>query len=141
MWVSRWLLAWHCNMSGSCTSCWPQGHGTLMLSNLPPIASLYQLLYTSCSSPHLPLGAYTKRLAKSIAALLLWKCPTFDSMLCMQYKLGRNPQCEFQLLDQEVSSRHAILDWSIAERHWQLVSAWQELTLCRASTICDKDGR
>lgn len=44
--------------------------------------------------------------------------------LCLlQYKLGRNPQCEFQLLDQEVSSKHAVLKWSAAQRAWKLVRA------------------
>ena len=44
-----------------------------------------------------------------------------------QLKIGRSPDCDFAIPDPEISSAHATIHFSPAERCWKLVS-WLMMT-------------
>lgn len=39
----------------------------------------------------------------------------------LEYKIGRNPDCDIQILDAEISSRHATIKWSAEQLCWVFV--------------------
>ncbi|MEW5301423.1 MAG: hypothetical protein WDW36_004283 [Sanguina aurantia] len=97
----------------------------------PASASMYQQLNSKLPRASSKRASVLPAVAESLMPHLrleLTSGPDTGKVLTVtcadtNYRIGRLPQCEFQIMDQEVSGKHAELCWSSADRVWKLTDA------------------